>query len=251
MHNKISAVVITLNEEAFIDDCIRSLYNVADEIVVVDSFSTDGTEQICAGYDRVRFVKHTWQGYSQSKNYGNTLAQYGLILSLDADERLDEEAIEQINELKNSETPIQVCSLNRKNYFGHTWIRFCGWYPDVKVRLFDRLSAQWEGDYVHELLQIKPEIAVQHISGNILHHTVANNAEHLDTIQKYARLAAEKAKRNGKQIQIIPSALSALIHFLKIFFLKLGFLHGSLGLRIAYNSAKSKWLRYTFFKSLP
>ncbi len=239
---KISAVVITLNEEKVIEDCIASLEKVADEIIVLDSFSTDKTKSIVQ--NRCKFVQHEWLGYSQTKNYANSLASHNIILSLDADERLDEEAIDSILRLKEESEPTAI-SFNRKNYYGDTWIKYAGWYPDRKTRLFDRRHAAWEGDYVHEELVIQG--STTHLPGNIIHYTVRDNDHHMQTIRRYAKLAAESAMQQGKSMYALKSAVSALSHFIKIYVVKQGFRHGAIGLQIALNSAYSKWLRYTYY----
>lgn len=241
--NKISAVVITLNEEAVIEDCITSLEQVADEIIVLDSFSTDKTKELVA--HRCRFVEHAWMGYSKTKNYANVLASHNLILSLDADERLDDLAIEEIKRIKQLDKTAFGYSFNRKNFYGNLWIKYAGWYPDRKTRLFDRQHSRWKGDYVHEELEVRG--SVEHLAGNILHYTVKDHGHHLHTVRRYAKLAAEKAREEGKSMYALKSALSAVSHFIKIFVLKQGFRHGSVGFQIAWNSAYSKWLRYVYY----
>ncbi|MBO6518143.1 MAG: glycosyltransferase family 2 protein [Bacteroidia bacterium] len=245
----ISAVIITHNEQEFIGDCLKSLLPVVDEVVVLDSYSTDQTEQICASYPLVRFIQHEWQGYSKSKNHGNEIAKHQFILSLDADERLDQLAADHILKLKNSGTLQGAYRLKRKNYYMNTWIRYSGWYPDSKVRLFDRNLAQWKGDYVHETLVVDPRVEIIDLEGNIDHFTIKSPEDHIKTVEKYARLAAEKAISSGKKLRPLPSLLSAIAHFIKLFFIKLGVLHGQIGFRIAMNSARSKWLRYKYYKA--
>ncbi|MEZ4843208.1 MAG: glycosyltransferase family 2 protein [Bacteroidia bacterium] len=246
--NTISAVVISKNEEKNIARCIQSLQQVADEIIIIDSFSTDRTKEICLLFD-VRFVERQWQGYSQTKNYGNNIAQHQFILSLDADEVLDREAVQSILEFKNLAHSHYAYSLNRKNFYGQKWIKYCGWYPDKKIRLFDKNVAFWQGDFVHETLVVKSD-KTEHLAGNILHFTISDEKHHLQTIEKYAKLAAQMAVSKNQKLTPLPSLLSGFGRFFKIFVLKLGLLHGSVGFKIAFNSAKSRWLRYRFFKQL-
>lgn len=248
-NHKISGVVITLNEEKHIKRCLDSLVPVVDEIVVVDSGSTDNTRSICEQYEMVRFVEHTWMGFSQTKNHANSLVQHSFILSLDADEELDQRVIKHIKQLKNDGLS-GVYAFNRKNFYGNTWVKYCGWYPDQKVRLFDKSLAHWKGDFVHETLHIDKASIRHHIDGDINHFTIANEQAHQKTINQYARLAAQRCLNEGKKLNPLSSGLSTLSHFVKIYVLKLGFLHGLLGFRIAKNSALSKWLRYTYYKSL-
>ena len=141
---KLSAVIITLNEEKNIARCLDSLQGVADEIVVIDSFSTDDTEKICSAYG-VRFIQHPFDGYIEQKNYGIQQAVYTHILSLDADEALSDELKQSIGHFK-MHWHADGYSLNRlTNYCGH-WIYHCGWYPDTKLRLWDKRYGQWAGE---------------------------------------------------------------------------------------------------------
>ena len=150
MEDCISAVIITFNEERNVGRAIESVMEVADEIIVLDSFSTDRTEQICAQYG-VKFIQKEWQGYACSKNYANNLATYKWILSLDADEELDAEMTADILKYKQ-EGFHGAYVLNRLTNYCGTWIRHSSWYPDKKVRIFDKSIAKWVGAFVHEEL---------------------------------------------------------------------------------------------------
>ena len=143
---QISAVIISHNEERNIRRCLESVQSVADEIVVVDSLSEDKTEEICNEFN-VKFVKQQWLGYSEQKNLANNLATNDWILSIDADEELSEELKKSILELKNNNiSDDNVFSMNRlTNYCGH-WIRHCGWYPDRKIRIWNRNVGMWKGE---------------------------------------------------------------------------------------------------------
>jgi glycosyltransferase involved in cell wall biosynthesis len=243
----ISGVVITLNEEANIQQCILSMSEVCDEIIIIDSRSIDRTEEICTSFDKVKFITQDWLGYSATKNEGATLTSNNFILSLDADERLDAQAINAINILKTVGLTSSY-SFNRKNYYGDKWVKHGGWYPDKKIRLYNKVTCKWEGDYVHETLQCAEDVTV-HLKGNIEHYTISSKSQHLQTIHKYAKLAAQRDKKNGKSHTLFSTVLSCSSHFLKKYVIKLGFLDGELGFEIAWQSAKSKWLRYKYAKS--
>ena len=169
----LTAVIITKNEEFNISRCLQSLKDVADEIVVVDSFSTDSTEEICKSFN-VRFVQQEWLGYSEQKNFANSLASNDWIFSIDADEVLSDELKKSILELKNKNiSDDNVFSMNRlTNYCGH-WIRHCGWYPDRKIRIWNRKVGKWQGE-IHETIEFLTEIketafeeatSIRHFSG--------------------------------------------------------------------------------------
>lgn len=248
-NHKISTIIITLNEEATIADCLKSVESISDEIIVLDSYSKDNTEAICSQFSGVTFIKTEWLGYSETKNKGAALSQHHTILSIDADERLDEEAVSSITQLKKSGLS-GAYSFKRKNFYGGTWIKHGGWYPDIKTRLYQKDSCAWEGDFVHETLQCKPNCSVTDLNGNIEHYTLKDHEHHLQTIHKYAKLAAERDFTNNRPINAMKARASAFTHFIKIYFFKLGFLDGSIGFSIALNSAKSKWLRYVYYKAI-
>ena len=241
--NKISAVIITLNEERNIGRCLRSLMHVADEVVVVDSFSNDATPAICAEY-HVNFVSHPWEGYVATKNYANNLASNDLILSIDADEALSPELAESILKLKEQDVEGKAFSMNRlMNYCGR-WIRHCGWYPDTKVRLFDRRKVQWTGQKVHETLDIPKETQIVHLEGDLLHYSFYTPEEHRLQMEKFATLSAEEMVEKGKR----PSRFSAFLHtswkFLRDYLFKGGFLDGGMGWTISKNNAYGVWYKY-------
>ena len=145
---KLSVVIITYNEERNIARCLESIKDIADEIVVVDSRSTDGTREICRRYG-AKFFPEDWKNYSEQKNHGNRLATNDWILSIDADEEVSGELRRSIVEWKRLDAPVFACFNRLTNYCGK-WIRHCGWYPDPKLRIFDATRAKWVGD-VHEL----------------------------------------------------------------------------------------------------
>ena len=148
---KLTAVIITHNVAGTIGDCLAAIQEVAGEILVLDSFSDDGTVEICRQYGAT-LVPQEWLGYSATKNLGNSLARHDWILSIDADEVLSDELV---NSLKNL-TPEDgvVYALDRLTNYCGKWIRHSGWYPDWKVRLFNRNDVQWQGEFVHETLAI-------------------------------------------------------------------------------------------------
>jgi len=245
---KISGVVITKNEEANIRRCIESMLQVVDEVVVLDS---DSTDQTCAIAEQLGATVHkvNWLGYANTKNLAEELVQHRYILSLDADEWLDEEAIQVIKGITHKIPEVTAFEFKRKNYFGSRWIRFGGWYPDKKIRLFDKTCAEWQGDYVHETLVVKRGLTMP-LDGHIIHATVLDKEAHKQTIDKYARLAARQALESGKTLSILWGIRSSLTHFVKLYLVKLGFLDGRIGLGICLRSAKGRWLRHKYFKEI-
>ena len=241
--NKISAVIITLNEERNIRRCLESLVPVVDEIVVVDSFSDDGTKEICSDY-QVRFFSHPWEGFVATKNRANNLASNDLILSIDADEALSEPLAKSILKIKTTSVEGRVFSMNRlMNYCGQ-WIRHGGWYPDTKIRIFDRRTVSWKGQKVHETLDLPKDIQIVHLEGDLLHYSFYTPEEHRVQLEKFATLSAQEMAENGKR----PSMLSAYLHtgwkFLRDYVFKAGFLDGKHGYTISKTNAYGVWYKY-------
>ncbi len=245
---KISATIITLNEERNIGRCIRSLQPVADEIVVLDAFSEDRTADICRELG-VRFEQRTWEGYSASKNYLNSLAQHDYILSIDADEALDETLQKAILELKGAEGP-QAYSVNRLTNYCGKWIRHSGWYPDIKTRLFPKEGSYWEGAYVHEELKLPEGMSIIRLPGHLHHYSYYSFADHRARADKYSALTAQKLHQQGKRASALKPYLSALGRFISMYVIKAGFLDGGMGFRIAWISAASNVFKYKELRRL-
>ncbi|MEZ4829526.1 MAG: glycosyltransferase family 2 protein, partial [Bacteroidia bacterium] len=237
----ISAVIITRNEAANISRCLRSLEGIADEIVVADSGSTDETEQICRSQG-VHFFGVEWQGYSKTKNMANNLAKGDFILSLDADEALSEPLRKAI--LRQKPYLSGAYSFNRLTWFAHHPVRFCGWYPDRKIRLFPKNQAFWEGDFVHETLTPHPSLTITHLTGDILHYSFSSTEDFISRMDYYARLAAQKLHSEGKNATWYRRFVSPVFKFLVIYFIRLGILDGKTGWQIAWYSAKAHFHRY-------
>ena len=240
---KISAVIVTLNEERNIDRCLSSLKDIVDEIVVLDSFSTDNTENICRKHEVV-FLKKEWRGYSESKNYANARVRYDYILSLDGDEALSEELRASILELKNNH-PADAYYINRRTNYCGKWIKHCGWYPDKKLRLWNRSKGNWQG-ILHEKIVMSPGISSKDLSGDILHYSFHSIGDHLITANNFSQIAAREAYNEGKKINlVIHLMLNPLFTFLRKYILQLGFLDGYYGYIICRISAFANFLKYS------
>ena len=243
----LSIVIITKNEERNIGRCLKSVKDIADDIVVVDSFSEDATEEICKSY-HVNFIKHQWEGYSATKNFANDQARHDWILSLDADEALSDELIQSISKIKALPLPAHYKFSRLTNYCGK-WIRHCGWYPDYRYRFFDRRTTHWEG-LIHEKLNFAPDAKFELLQGDCLHYSYYSTAEHWAQAKKFSELAALDLFQNKKKSDLLKMFFSPVIKFIKHYFLKLGFMDGSSGLRISYISAWATFHKYRTLKSL-
>lgn len=236
----ISATIITLNEERNIARAIESLTCV-DEIVVLDSGSIDRTREIAAQLG-ARVIEEPWRGYAAQKNFAACSASYDWILSLDADESLTPELATEIAALKQAGAHSDGYSFPRLAQYIGRWIRHSGWYPDRKVRLYDRRKAKWVGEYVHESVRVEGTIG--ELRGNLLHFTCASLSEHLRTLDRYTSLAAQEVRARGKSIPISRLMIDPAWTFFRTYILQRGFLDGPQGLAIAWMAALYTFLKY-------
>lgn len=247
MEHKLSVVIITFNEEKNIERCLTSVKDIADDIVVVDSYSTDNTEAICkkAG---ARFFQRQWAGYSEQKNYGNSLALFDWILSLDADEALSDDLKKSIISIKKDFTApdFRICRIT--NYCGK-WIRHSGWYPDIKVRLFDRRDHQWEG-LIHERLNFQNEKAIPVLKGDCYHFSYYSREAHIAQARHLSELVALDLFNKKKNVCLLKQKFAPSMKFIKMFFINFGFLDGTAGYTIALISAKAVTIKYEKLRTL-
>jgi glycosyltransferase involved in cell wall biosynthesis len=240
----LSAVVITHNEEKYIAQCIRALQQVIDDIVVVDSFSTDRTPQICQALG-VRFYQKAWSGYSNQKNFGNALALHDWVLSVDADEYLSEELVRDIRRMMLSPTNgAQAYRIRFCSFLGNKRIRFGGWNPEHHVRLFDRRQISWNTDAVHEGLTMPANACVDTLRGVVYHFTAESAAQFTLKTDRYSTLFAKKNLRPQKKVNFVKLYISPAFRFVKEYVFKLGFLDGYEGWFIAKENARYTYLKY-------
>ena len=246
---KISAVIITYNEEKNIDRCLDSVRAVADEIVVVDSYSTDKTKEICSRMN-VKFLQHHFEGHIEQKNYAASCAGYEHVLSLDADEVLSEKLIQSIQTAKKSWQFDGYC-FNRQTYYCGKWIRHSGWYPDTKLRLWDKSKGRWGGVNPHDRVMMDEQSRVCHIAGDLHHYTYHTIKDHIDQINSFSDIAARAAYAEGRHANLLLDiVLNPLLTFFKKYFLKLGILDGYQGFMIAIHTAYGKFLKYIKLREL-
>ncbi len=244
---EISAVVITYNEEKRLDDALKSVEGIVSEIIVVDSFSSDDTVEIAKKYtDKV--FERKWKNFSDQKNFANSKASCPWIFSLDADERLSSELRKEILLLKEEEPRCSAFSMPRQVFYLGRWIRHSGWYPDWKIRLFRKDKARWEGEYIHEKLVVEGEI--ERLRGSIHHFTYRNISEHLDRINNFSQLGAQKLYSEKKKCRWYHIVFLPFFRFMKSFFLKAGFLDGHPGFVISVLNGYSIFIRYAKLKEI-
>ncbi len=243
---KISAAIITFNEERNIARALESL-RCCDEIVVVDSGSTDRTVELATKLG-ARVLDMAWRGYAGQKNYASECCQNDWVLSLDADEALSEALEAEIWQIKKNGPEFDAYTMPRLAQYLGRWILHSGWYPDRKVRLFDRRRAKWIGNYVHESVEVEGRIG--HLNSNILHFTCSSLSEHLKTMDRYTTLAAEQLVSQNTPIGWTDLALDPPWTFFQSYVLKRGFLDGTEGLAIAYMAALYNFLKYAKAKNM-
>lgn len=245
----ISAVIITYNEERNIGRCLESLQDIADDIVVVDSFSTDRTAEICAAYG-VRFVEHAFDGHIEQKNWAITQAKYPHVLSLDADEALDETLKKSILAVKENWIHDGYTMNRLTNYCG-SWIRHCGWYPDTKLRLWDSRKGAWGGTNPHDKYELFDSASTTgHLRGDLLHYSYYTRADHYKQIEYFTTILAKAQFQEGKKAPWLTWVLSPVVKFLKDYVIKRGFLDGAAGFTISRLSAYATFVKYRKLRKL-
>ena len=230
---KISAVLIAGNEEQKIGDAIRSV-DWADEVLVIDSESTDRTREIAEGLG-ARVIVRPWPVFSAQKQFGTDEAAFDWVLSLDADERISPKLRDEILAIKHAAEPsADGYKMPRLAYYMGRPIRYCGWYPDWQLRLFDRGKGRWKDVLVHESVEMQPGAVIEKLKNNIIHLTIDTPAGHREMIEKrYAPLAARQMFDDGRRTSGLRLATAAPIAFISTYFLKLGFLDGAAGYQIS------------------
>ena len=246
MKIQLSVAIITYNEEKNIRRCLESVKDIADEIVVVDSFSTDNTEVICREFN-VKFILYKFIGYIQKKNYALQQTKFNYVLSLDADEVLSKDLRENILIVKNN-WENDAYSFNRLTNFCGKWIKHCGWYPDVKIRLIDKRNGKWGGQNPHDKIILNENHVVKHIKGDLLHYSFNTIEEHIAQINKFSEITANELYKKGRKSNFLLIIFSPFFKFIKSYIFKLGFLDGFFGFVVCVNSAYANYLKYIKLK---
>lgn len=237
----LSVVIITKNEEDIIGQCLEAVSELSDDIIIIDSGSTDTTEAICLSKG-ARFFSHEWKGYSGNKNYGIDQARHDWVLSIDADEILNSELITAIH--KTLEAPVaDAYNISFKNVFLGKELNYGSWQRESHVRLFRKKNIRWEGE-IHEKLTLG-EAKIDSIYGHIQHYSIRTLEQYINKKNIYTTLAAEEMYNRGKKSGFIKIFLSPVFHFFRDYIIKLGFLDGFQGFVLATESAHYVYLKYS------
>jgi glycosyltransferase involved in cell wall biosynthesis len=237
---KLSVVIITLNEEKNIARCIDSVKPVADEVVIIDSFSKDQTKKICLEKG-VRFVEHRFEGHIQQKNYALGQTAFDHVLSLDADEYLSAELTTSILFAKKF-WPAEAYEMNRLSSYGGRWMKLSAWYPDRKLRLWNKTIGQWGGGNPHDKVILNKKVSIMHLKGDLMHKAYENAGEFLTKVHAYSDIFARE-KRFVVRSPSFKIFYKTAYTFFFNFFLKLGIVGGYEGIMISMSNTN-----YTFYK---
>jgi glycosyltransferase involved in cell wall biosynthesis len=239
----ISVVIITYNEERNIGRCLESVKGIADDIVIVDSFSTDNTGEICQQYG-ARFITHAFEGHIEQKNWAIPHAKYPHILSLDADEILSEELKNSILEVKKN-WKYDGYYFNRLTNYCGKWIRHSSWYPSRKMRLWDSRKGRWGGTNPHDKFILDRRASRKFLKGDLLHFSYYSIHEHIQQINKFSDIVAISYHKEGRHASLFNIIFNPLWRLFRDYIIKFGFLDGFYGLIICVNSAHETFLKYT------
>jgi glycosyltransferase involved in cell wall biosynthesis len=246
---QISVVIITFNEEKNISRCLDSVKEVADEIVVLDSGSTDRTKEICLQRG-VSFYEYKFDGHIQQKNRAITYAKYPHILSLDADEALDDQLKKSILEIKNNWTKDGYYMNRLTNYCGH-WVKHCNWYPDKKMRLWDSRKGHWTGINPHDKYELfEGDKNAGYLKGDILHYSYYSVDDHYRQVEYFTNIASKAYFENGKKAPFFKLLINPIAKFMDHYIIHAGFLDGKAGFLISKISAYATWLKYKKLRDL-
>jgi glycosyltransferase involved in cell wall biosynthesis len=245
----ISVVIITFNEEKNIARCINSVKPIADEVVVLDSFSKDATKSICESLG-VKFYEHAFDGHIEQKNRAITYATYPHVLSLDADEALDENLTNAIIAIKKNWTHDGYYMNRLTNYCGH-WVKHCNWYPDTKLRLWDSRKGSWTGINPHDKYELKSgDKNTMQIKGDILHYSYYTVQDHYKQVEYFTNIASKSFVNSGKKASLFKLIINPVVKFINIYLFNLGFLDGKAGFLISKISAYATYLKYKKIRAI-
>lgn len=236
----ISGIIITRDEEARIGACLESL-KWLDEIIVVDSGSTDRTEDICRRYPSVCFVRHDWEGFGRQKNIALGLARGEWVLSVDADELISGQLADEITKVVGN-AGFNGYMIKRKNFYRGRWVRHSGWWPDHVLRFFRKDKGRFSDRPVHESVEL--DGAYGFLEGCIEHHSFNCVDDFIRKAQSYSTIGARLMYERGRRPSAFGAVARSVATFCKLYFLKLGFLDGYAGLLIAFSNAAGVFYRY-------
>ncbi len=245
---KLSVVIITFNEERNIERCLKSVSKIADEIIVLDSYSTDATEKICKKYD-VIFRQHKFDGHIQQKNRAVELATNNFVFSLDADEAPNETLISEISTIKEN-FEYDAYQFNRLTNYCGKWIKHSGWYPDKKLRIWNKNKGKWGGENPHDQVVMENGTTLSYLKGDLLHYSYYSIHQHIAQINSFTEIGAAEAFKKGKNSNLAIIITKGIWKFIRDYFINLGILDGYYGFVICSLSAYATFIKYLKLREL-
>lgn len=246
---KISATILTYNEEHRISACLESLRDIADEIIVVDSFSTDSTLDVCRRYG-CKISQRRLAGFGAQRQYATSLTTHSYVLAIDADETLSPALRNTLLQLKTEGFAHRVYSMSRLNFFCGYAVKHCGWYPDRQIRLFDKRYANWNLHDVHERVIFRDSVRPEQLTGDILHHRCNTTGEYALTQQRQAVMRAHVLAAQRANIGALSPTLHGIRAFLSIYIRRGGILDGAVGFTISLHRYKAEKKAYAEARKL-
>jgi glycosyltransferase involved in cell wall biosynthesis len=246
---QLSAVIITYNEERNIARCLDSVKGIADEIVVVDSFSNDKTVDVCKAYG-AKIIQHPFEGHIEQKNYALRQASFPFAISLDADEALSDELRKSVIAVKSN----WLCDgyeMNRLTNYCGAWIHHGSWYPDRKLRLFEIRKGKWIGVNPHDCYEfLEQDANVGYIKGDMLHYSYYSISDHVKQVDYFTEISARILYENGRKPSLLKLLLSPIFKFIRDYFFKSGWMDGYYGLIICAISSCAVFIKHSKLKEL-
>ena len=240
MPTSLSVAIITYNEENNIRDCIDSVIAIADEVIVLDSYSTDATEQICREYENVKFSQHKFDGHINQKNRALAICNGDWILSIDADERVTPELASSIRKFLAENSSFVAAKFSRLTFHMKEYIRHGGWYPNARYRLVKKGYAKWGGENPHDKILIDGEGVT--LSGDLIHYSFKDLSHQVDTINKFSSIKAFTRFEKGRKFHLWRLLFKPLSKFVELYVIKKGFMDGIRGFIIAVSSTYATFL---------
>lgn len=237
---RVSACLVTHNEEANIGRCLKSL-DWVNEIVIIDDFSTDATVEIASAFSG-RIFRHPWKGHIEQKNFAIDQASCDWVFCIDADEEVSPELRQAILEVLRKNTRAAGYFVPRRVRYLGTWINHSGWYPDYKLRLFKRSAGRWSGINPHDCVQLHGK--AEYLRGDLYHYPYRDLSDHLSTMNHYTSISAQELHIRGRRFQWRDLFFHPLARFIRMFFLKFGFMDGIRGLILAILGAVYVFQKY-------
>nr|WP_182288584.1 glycosyltransferase family 2 protein [Vibrio spartinae] len=240
----LAVALIVKNEAKHLEACLKTVQDWVDEIVILDSGSTDETAQVARQFTDKFFSNTDWPGFGPQRRLAQSYVESDYVLWLDADERITPELRRSIQDAVKTNQPNTIYQISRLSWVFGRFIRHCGWYPDKVLRLYPTRLTQYNDALVHEKVEVTSSMHVKTLSGDAIHYTYDNMHHYLVKSAGYAKAWAEQRQQRGKKSSLSQGLMHALGCFVKMYVIKAGFLDGKQGLLLSLLSAHSTFVKY-------